>query len=114
MFPKLVSIGSFYIPTYGVLVALGFLAGLAITTRLARRVNLPADKITNLAVYCTIAGIAGAKLFMFLFDLPEYLRDPGQIFTIPHTSPPESIDPKRRKPLTPDEVAAVLQKLVGA
>jgi phosphatidylglycerol:prolipoprotein diacylglycerol transferase len=82
MFPKLIQIGSFYIPTYGVLVALGFLAGLAVTTRLARRLRLPADQIANLAIYCAIAGIAGAKLFMFLFDLGDYIRDPGQIFSM--------------------------------
>jgi len=82
MLPKLISIGSFYVPTYGVLVALGFLAGLGITLRLARRSGLPADKITNLAVYCALAGIAGAKLFMFLFNIGDYLRDPGQIFTL--------------------------------
>lgn len=82
MFPKLISIGSFYIPTYGVLVALGFLAGLAVTLRLARRAGLDPNKITNLAVYCAIAGIAGAKLFMFLFDLGDYIRDPGQIFSM--------------------------------
>jgi len=82
MYPKLISIGSFYIPTYGVLVALGFLAGLTVTLQLARKVGLPAEKVANLAVYCAIAGIAGAKLFMFLFDLPDYIRDPGQIFTL--------------------------------
>jgi len=82
MLPKLISIGSFYIPTYGVLVALGFLVGLGITLRLARRAGLPAEQITNLAVYCAIAGIVGAKLFMFLFDLGDYIRDPGQIFTL--------------------------------
>src|SRR5579875_366842 len=82
MLPKLITIGSFYIPTYGVLVALGFLAGLGITLRLARRAGLPPDKITNLAVYCAMAGIVGAKLFMFLFDLGDYMRDPGQIFTL--------------------------------
>lgn len=82
MFPKLISIGSFYIPTYGVLVALGFLAGLGTTLRLARRAGLPPDKVTNLAVYCAMAGIIGAKLFMFLFDLGDYLRNPGQIFTL--------------------------------
>ncbi|MGA8028438.1 MAG: prolipoprotein diacylglyceryl transferase [Bryobacteraceae bacterium] len=81
MFPKLISIGSFYIPTYGVLVALGFLAGLFITLRLAQRVGLPPEKITNLAVYCAMAGIVGAKLFMFLFDIGDYIRNPGQIFT---------------------------------
>jgi phosphatidylglycerol:prolipoprotein diacylglycerol transferase len=82
MLPKLITIGSFYIPTYGVLVALGFLAGLATTIRLARRVGLSQEKITNLAVYCAMAGIVGAKLFMFLFDIGDYVRDPGQIFTL--------------------------------
>lgn len=82
MLPKLISFGSFYIPTYGVLVALGFLGGLAVATRLARRAGLPSEKVTNLAVYCAMAGILGAKLFMILFDLPEYLQNPGQIFTM--------------------------------
>ena len=82
MLPKLITIGSFYIPTYGVLVALGFLAGLGIALRLARRAGLPPDKVTNLAVYCAMAGIVGAKLFMFLFDLGDYIRDPRQIFTL--------------------------------
>jgi phosphatidylglycerol---prolipoprotein diacylglyceryl transferase len=82
MLPKLISIGSFYIPTYGVLVALGFLAGLGITLRLARRAGMPAETISNLAVYCAIAGLVGAKLFMFLFDIGDYLRDPGRIFTL--------------------------------
>ncbi|HEX7359133.1 MAG TPA: prolipoprotein diacylglyceryl transferase [Bryobacteraceae bacterium] len=82
MHPKLISIGSFYIPTYGVLVALGFLAGLFITVRLARRSGMSGEKITNLAVYCAIAGIIGAKLCMFLFDLPFYFHHPGQIFTL--------------------------------
>lgn len=82
MLPKLVSIGSFYIPTYGVLVALGFLAGLGMTLRLARRIGASPDKITNLAVYCAMAGIVGAKLCMFLFDLGDYVKDPGRIFSL--------------------------------
>jgi phosphatidylglycerol:prolipoprotein diacylglycerol transferase len=82
MLPKLISVGSFYIPTYGVLVALGFLAGLGVMLRLAKRAGMNADSATNLAFYCAMAGIVGAKLFMFLFDLPEYLHDPGQIFTL--------------------------------
>jgi phosphatidylglycerol:prolipoprotein diacylglycerol transferase len=82
MYPKLISIGSFYIPTYGVLVALGFLAGLTVARRLARRAGLDPDKVTNLAVYCALAGIAGAKLFMFLFDFRDYVNNPGQIFSM--------------------------------
>ncbi|MBV9499847.1 MAG: prolipoprotein diacylglyceryl transferase, partial [Acidobacteriaceae bacterium] len=82
MYPKLISFGSFYLPTYGVLVALGFLGGLAIALRLGRRAAIDPDKITNLAVYCAIAGVVGAKLFMFLFDLGDYIRDPSQIFSL--------------------------------
>ena len=44
--------------------------------------GLSGEKITNLAVYCAMAGILGAKLFMILFDWPEYLRNPRQILTM--------------------------------
>lgn len=82
MYPKLFSIGSFFIPTYGVLVALGFLAGLMVTMRLATRAGLSSEKVTNLAIYCAIAGVLGAKLFMFLFDFSYYAQNPGEIFTL--------------------------------
>lgn len=81
MFPKLIETGSFYLPTYGVLVALAFLLAIWVTTKLAAREGLPQEQITNLAVYCALAGMAGAKLFMFLFDWDIYARDPGQIFS---------------------------------
>jgi len=82
MYPKLVHFGSFSIPTYGVLVALGFLVGLLVTVRLARRGGLPPETVSNLAIYCALVGIAGAKLFMFLFDWKFYLQNPGEIFTL--------------------------------
>jgi phosphatidylglycerol---prolipoprotein diacylglyceryl transferase len=81
MHPELFRIGGFFLPTYGLLVALAFLAALAITARLARRSGLDADAILNLGIYCALAGIAGAKLMMFLLDLPYYFRNPSQIFS---------------------------------
>ena len=77
MFPKIFSIGSFYLPTYGVLVALGFLVGLSITVKLARKSGLDGEKITNLAVYVALAGLIGAKLLMIAFDWPDI-----QIFSL--------------------------------
>lgn len=82
LFPKLISIGNFYLPTYGVLVATGFLAGLWVTTRLGRRSGLNPELITNLTIYVALAGLLGAKILMLLFDLPQYLQDPGQIFSL--------------------------------
>jgi phosphatidylglycerol:prolipoprotein diacylglycerol transferase len=82
MFPKLISIGSFFIPTYGTLVAIGFLAALWVVTHLAKRAKLPSERVTNLAIYCALAGLAGAKLFMILFDFREYWADPRSIFSV--------------------------------
>jgi phosphatidylglycerol---prolipoprotein diacylglyceryl transferase len=71
LFPKLISFGTLFLPTYGVLVALGFLAGLWVTVRLARRSGLNAELVTNLAVYVALAGLLGAKLLMVWFDWPH-------------------------------------------
>lgn len=82
MFPKLVSIGSFFIPTYGTLVAIGFLLALWVTIRLGKKANLPAEPVTNLAIYCALAGLVGAKLFMVLFDFKSYWNDPASLFSL--------------------------------
>lgn len=82
MFPKIISIGDFFLPSYGLLVALGFLAGLWVTVKLARRVNLPAEQITNLTIYCALAGLLGAKLLLIIFDWSYYSQNPGEIFSL--------------------------------
>jgi len=81
MYPRLISIGSFFLPTYGTLVALGFLVGLYITVRLAKRAGLKPDPMVNLAIYSALAGLLGAKIAMLLFDFPTYWAHPGEIFT---------------------------------
>ena len=82
MFPKLISIGSHFLPTYGVLVALGFLAGLTVTSRLAKRSGLESAKVIDLAVYCALAGLLGAKILMILFDWPSYMSGQFKIFSM--------------------------------
>jgi len=68
MYPKLISIGAFFVPTYGVLVALAFLLALFISTRLGARVGLEKERVTNLGIYCALMGLLGAKLLMIAFD----------------------------------------------
>ncbi|MCC6342218.1 MAG: prolipoprotein diacylglyceryl transferase [Bryobacterales bacterium] len=79
MFPKIFSVGSFFLPTYGVLVTLGFLLGLWVTGKLARRKGLDPQMATDLGVYVALAGLAGAKLMMILYDLPYYVKNPLEI-----------------------------------
>ena len=83
MFPKLISIGTFFLPTYGVLTAVAFLLALWVTVRLGRRTGLNSDRLTNLAVYCALAGMLGAKLAMFAFDWRYYSEHPGEIELAP-------------------------------
>jgi phosphatidylglycerol:prolipoprotein diacylglycerol transferase len=80
--PKLFSIGDFFLPSYGFLVAAGFLVALWLTTRLARKGNLPVEPITNLVVYCALAGMAGSKLFMFFFDWDYFSHNPAEIISL--------------------------------
>jgi len=82
MFPEVFHIGSFFLPTYGVLVTLGFLLGLWMVARFSRRAGLNADAAVNLGIYVAIAGMVGAKLLMVLMDLPYYTQNPGEIFSI--------------------------------
>ena len=82
MLPKLISIGDFFLPTYGLLVTIGFLTGLWLATRLARRDGLNADDVVNLAVYCALSGVLGAKLLMFIQDFNYYRRNPGEILSV--------------------------------
>lgn len=82
MLPKLIKVGSFFLPTYGVLVAIAFLVAIWVTTKLARREGLDTEKITNLALYCAIGGMAGAKLFMFFFDWRKYLSGEYKLFSM--------------------------------
>jgi phosphatidylglycerol:prolipoprotein diacylglycerol transferase len=81
MFPHLFKIGSFSLPTYGLLVALAFLTALWMASRFAKKRGLNSEKIVNLGVYCALTGMLGAKILMIALD-PEYRAHPGEIFTL--------------------------------
>ena len=82
MFPVLFHIGDFFLPTYGLLVTLGFLAGLGIAVRLARRSGIPAEPVLNLGIYAALAGLAGARLLMFALDWRFYIENPSEILSL--------------------------------
>lgn len=81
MFPELFRIGNFFLPTYGLLVALAFVIGLWTAARLSRRSGLNTEAVVNLGIYTVIAGMVGAKLMMILLHLGYYASNPREIFT---------------------------------
>ena len=62
--------------------ALAFLAGLLVTTRLAKRVGIDQELVINLVVYCALAGLVGAKLLMFVFEWDHFRSHPADIFSL--------------------------------
>ena len=61
MYPTFLRIGDFEITSFGVLVALGALAGMFVFQRELRRAGLPGDAI-NAALAGVLGGLAGAKV----------------------------------------------------
>ena len=82
MFPKLITIGSFVLPTYGVLVVSGLVAGLTVASRLGARDGMKRDDVFNLGVYLALAGILGSKLALIIQEREFYYRNPGDLFSM--------------------------------
>jgi phosphatidylglycerol:prolipoprotein diacylglycerol transferase len=82
MLPKIVEWGDFFLPTYGVLLAIAFLTAIWLAGRLGAKVGIQGDRIMDIGLVAALAGIAGAKLAMFLFDWNYYSAHPGDIFAL--------------------------------
>jgi phosphatidylglycerol:prolipoprotein diacylglycerol transferase len=92
MFPRLFSIPAFdflgrhigplSLHTYGMLLALAFVAGLWVASLQARRAGMDPAVVTDMAVYVLIAGLIGAKLALLFIEWSYYSENPQEIFSI--------------------------------
>jgi phosphatidylglycerol---prolipoprotein diacylglyceryl transferase len=73
MHPILIHTPWLDIHTYGVLVAMGFLVGLAVAARNARFQGLNPELISDLGVWLVIGGMAGGKLFHVVFFWNDFI-----------------------------------------
>src|SRR5262245_56733476 len=76
--------GKTHVPlhTYGVLLAIGFVAGLWVANRQARRAGLDPARITDMAVYVLIGGLVGAKLMLVVVEWSFYVRNPRELLSL--------------------------------
>jgi len=82
VFPRLFHIGSFYLPTYGVLVASGVLIGLWISVRNSEKQGINGDDAWNLGILVVLAGIIGAKILYIINDWSSYANNWREIFSL--------------------------------
>jgi len=82
MHPILFKIGPFTIYTYGVLVAAGFLLGLGLAVRQAKKEGILTGRIVDLGFYILLAALVGSRLFFVLMNAPHYIKNPIEILKI--------------------------------
>jgi phosphatidylglycerol:prolipoprotein diacylglycerol transferase len=82
VFPQLFHIGSFAVPTYGVLVATGVLLGLWISVRNSARQGIKPENAWDFGIAVVLAGILGSKILYILVDWKTYAEHPKEIFSL--------------------------------
>jgi len=82
MHPVLLQIGSLKIYSYGVLVAIGFLAALWVSGREIARQGLDREKFLDMGFWVVLSAIAGARMFHVLVYWREYAEAPLEILKL--------------------------------
>ncbi|MDM8526375.1 prolipoprotein diacylglyceryl transferase [Desulfococcaceae bacterium HSG8] len=82
MYPVLFKIGKIAVYTYGLFIAIGFLAGISISKKEAERSGQSPEKIMDLCFYILIAAIVGSRLFYVITKPDIFLSNPLEIFKI--------------------------------
>ncbi|HPQ38936.1 MAG TPA: prolipoprotein diacylglyceryl transferase, partial [bacterium] len=83
MHPDLFDIGPFTVHSYGTLIVIGFLMGLALIRFRTRYARIPYEKIVDLSFGLLITGFIGAKLFHWLIIPSGLIRDFSLLFENP-------------------------------
>lgn len=77
-----VKIGNFEIYTYGVMLVIAFLTGIAIAIKRNRNSRISREDILDFSLYLLISGVLGARLVYVALHLGEYLHNPISIINL--------------------------------
>jgi len=80
--PKTIMIGNFGIALYGIVIAIGMILGLTLSSKIAGRTGQDPDTIWDLAASLIIFSIIGARIYYVIFMWDFYKDNPMQIFNL--------------------------------
>ena len=81
--PISIKLGTVDIRLYSICILIAFIAVYTVFKTEAKRFNVPSDFVFNMAFWCFILGVLGARLYYVLFyHLGDYLKDPVSIIRI--------------------------------
>ncbi|MBO0460675.1 prolipoprotein diacylglyceryl transferase [Enterococcus sp. DIV1298c] len=67
---------------YALIIVSGIIIAMWLSSREAVRVGMKAEDVTDFMLWGLPLSIIGARLYYILFDLPQYIENPIQIFNI--------------------------------
>lgn len=80
--PKTFSVFGFQVALYGVVIAIGVLAGISAAAQVAKRTGQDPEMYWDFAIYAVIFSIIGARIYYVIFSWDDYKNDLLSIFNI--------------------------------
>ncbi len=75
MFPTVLRIGNLHIYSYGVMLFISFVLGIAVVEHRAKKFGVDPKKVTDLALWVLLAVVVGSRLFYVAFHWQEFSND---------------------------------------
>lgn len=82
MYPRLLTTPLITVHTFGLLLALAYIAAFWWLIREGRRERLEVDALSSLGFWVIAGAILGAKALMIARDFPEYAAAPSELFSL--------------------------------
>lgn len=80
--PQGFTVFGFYISLYGVIIAIGVMAGITIAAHLAKKTGQDPDDYWDFAIYAVIFALIGARIYYVVFEWDSYKDNLLQIFNV--------------------------------
>lgn len=87
MYPYILHSGHLILPTFGVLVALGLMAGLTLSLRTATNVGLPPDRVWNAGLFMLVTAFVLSRLLLALENFSIFIHFPVLLLMVPSLTP---------------------------
>jgi phosphatidylglycerol:prolipoprotein diacylglycerol transferase len=82
MHPILFEVGTWPVYSYGVLLAVAYLAALQLAVVRARRIGIDGSRIMDLGIYLIIAALVGAKAMLIAVDFKYFMAQPREMLSL--------------------------------
>ena len=82
MYPVLFRLGPITIYSYGVMVALGFIVGIIVALKQAKREGINSEIILDLVFWILISSLVGARLLYVIINFSDYRNNPLEIIML--------------------------------